>query len=79
LSPRSSTAGRSSISSSADLSSTSDSPIRVWDLATGRPLGQPLTGECCALATAELNGRPFLISERGVDIEIRNLAARVGN
>jgi serine/threonine protein kinase len=42
-----------------------DSVIRVWDLATGEPIGQPLTGHTDSvidLATTELEGRPVIVS-----------------
>jgi len=39
--------------------------VRVWDLATGAPVGGPLTGHdgrVLAVAAAELDGRPVVIS-----------------
>jgi WD40 repeat protein len=39
--------------------------VRVWDLTTGTPLGDPLTGhtgEVSAVAAAEVDGRPVVIS-----------------
>ena len=38
---------------------------RVWDLATGAPIGAPFTGHTdavFAVATAQLDGRPVVIS-----------------
>jgi WD40 repeat protein len=39
--------------------------VRVWDLATGRPVGTPFTGHSGAVravAVAELEGRPVVVS-----------------
>ena len=39
--------------------------MRVWDLATGTPVGDPLTGHdgpVNAVAVGELDGRPMVIS-----------------
>src|SRR6202012_4937349 len=39
--------------------------IRLWDLTTGRPLGEPMTGHTNhirSLVCTELNGRPVAIS-----------------
>jgi WD40 repeat protein len=39
--------------------------VRVWDLATGAPVGDPFTGHrarVVAVAAAELDGRPVVIS-----------------
>jgi len=39
--------------------------VRVWDLATGRPVGDPFTGHpggVNAVATAQLDGRPVAVS-----------------
>jgi WD40 repeat protein len=44
---------------------SSDETVRVWDLATGTPIGSPLTGHTGAVravAAAELDGRPVIIS-----------------
>ncbi|MFE3206233.1 WD40 repeat domain-containing protein [Embleya sp. NPDC059237] len=35
--------------------------VRVWDPATGLPIGEPLIGSVRAVATAELDGRPVAI------------------
>ncbi|MFI1581558.1 WD40 repeat domain-containing protein [Embleya sp. NPDC020630] len=35
--------------------------VRVWDPATGLPVGEPLIGSVRAVATAELDGRPVAI------------------
>ena len=42
-----------------------DRTVRVWDLATGAPVGDPFTGHAgpvSAVAVAELDGRPVVIS-----------------
>ncbi len=47
------------------ISGSEDRSVRVWDLATGAPIGQPLTGHTSwvrAVAAAELDGRPVVIS-----------------
>ena len=46
------------------VSGSDDKTVRVWDLATGAPIGQPLTGHTLrvAVATAQLDGRPVVIS-----------------
>ena len=47
------------------ISGSSDQTIRVWDLATGTPIGDPITGHdgsVNAVTTAELDGRPVIIS-----------------
>ncbi len=47
------------------ISGSSDGTVRVWDLATGAPVGTPFTGHCApvfAVAVAELDGRPVVIS-----------------
>jgi WD40 repeat protein len=47
--------------------------VRLWDLATGRQLGEPLTGHTdwvTAVATATLGGAPIAIS-KGRDRTIR--------
>ena len=39
--------------------------MRVWDLATGHPVGAPLTGHTKrvdAVATAQLRGRPVVVT-----------------
>ena len=39
--------------------------MRVWDLATGKPVGSPFTGHTdavSAVAAAQLDGRPVVIS-----------------
>ncbi|WP_126636740.1 WD40 repeat domain-containing protein [Embleya hyalina] len=52
--------------------------VRVWDPATGLPVGEPLTGSVWAVATAELDGRPVAIvgPEAGRDGEA-DVAVRV--
>ena len=47
------------------ISGSDDGTVRVWDLATGTPIGAPLTGHTSyvrAVAAAELDGRPVAIS-----------------
>ena len=47
------------------ISGSDDGTVRVWDLAAGTPIGQPLTGHTgrvWAVAAAELDGRPVIIS-----------------
>ena len=47
------------------ISGSYDGTVRVWDLATGTPVGDPFTGhtgEVTAVAAAELDGRPVVIS-----------------
>ena len=42
-----------------------DKTVRVWDLATGAPIGRPITGhtsEVYSVATAQLDGRPVIVS-----------------
>lgn len=42
-----------------------DATVGVWDLATGAPIGQPLTGHTeavNAVAIAQLDGRPIIVS-----------------
>ena len=47
------------------ISGSHDRTVRVWDLATGTPVGDPFTGHTSpvtAVAAAELDGRPVAIS-----------------
>ena len=47
------------------ISGSDDGTVRVWDLATGTPIGDPFTGHTgavLAVAVAELDGRPVVIS-----------------
>ncbi len=47
------------------ISGSDDETVRVWDLATGAPVGRPFTGHSRwvrVLAEAELDGRPVVIS-----------------
>ena len=47
------------------VSGSDDGTVRVWDLATGTPVGDPFTGHTggvTAVAVAELDGRPVAIS-----------------
>ena len=47
------------------VSGAGDRTVRVWDLATGAPVGDPFTGHTGgvrAVAVAELDGRPVVVS-----------------
>ena len=47
------------------VSGSSDETVRVWDLATGTPVGRPFTGHrgpVNAVAVTELDGRPVAVS-----------------
>ena len=47
------------------VSGSDDGTVRVWDLATGTPVGSPFTGHdgpVNAVAVAELDGRPVVVS-----------------
>jgi WD40 repeat protein len=63
------------------ISGSSDKTVRVWDLATGTPIGQPLTGHTNfvqSIATAQLNGRPVIVSgSYDSSIRVWDLARRV--
>lgn len=55
------------------VSGSSDMTIRIWDLATSEPIGDPIvghTGEVTALAVADSDDRPVIISG-GTDTTIR--------
>ncbi|MBG0831514.1 protein kinase [Planomonospora sp. ID67723] len=51
-----------------DSHSDNDGAVRVWDLATGKPIGKPFTiddedaGAVYAVAVAQLDGRPVAVS-----------------
>src|SRR4029077_6157701 len=50
------------------ISGSGDRTVRVWDLATGTPLGDPFTGHggpVRSVAAAELAGVPVVISGGG--------------
>ncbi|MGH3914087.1 MAG: hypothetical protein ACRDTC_11880, partial [Pseudonocardiaceae bacterium] len=50
------------------VSGSTDGPVRVWELATGAPVGKPFTGHTDwvrAVAVGELAGRPVVISGSG--------------
>jgi WD40 repeat protein len=65
------------------VSGSDDKTVRVWDLATGAPIGQPLTGTTDAVisvAVAQLDGRPVIVS--GSDdgtVRTWDLAKRIGS
>jgi hypothetical protein len=65
------------------VSGSGDKTVRVWDLATGAPIGQPLTGHTHfvqSVATAQLNGRPVIVSgSDDASIRVWDLARRVGS
>jgi eukaryotic-like serine/threonine-protein kinase len=47
------------------ISGGGDATVRVWDLATGIPIGSPFTGHAGAVhavATVQLDGRPVVVS-----------------
>ncbi len=47
------------------VTGSDDTTVRVWDLGTGRPIGDPLTGHTStvgAVATAVLDGRPVAVT-----------------
>jgi WD40 repeat protein len=51
-----------------------DGTVRVWGLATGMPIGQPLTGHThtvSEVATAQLDNRPVIISGGSYDGTVR--------
>ena len=55
------------------ISGGCDSTVRVWDLGTGDPVGEPFTGHTDAVgavAVGELHGRPIAISG-GFDSTVR--------
>ena len=46
-------------------SASKDATVRVWDAATGKPVGSPFLGHTAAIhavATAQLNGRTVVVS-----------------
>ena len=63
------------------ISGSNDETVRVWDLATGNPLGPPFIGHIhpvSAVATTQLNGRLAVISgSREGTIRVWDLAAHL--
>jgi WD40 repeat protein len=50
------------------VTGSGDTTVRVWDLTTGAPIGQPLTGHTeavNAVAIAQLDGRPVIVTGSG--------------
>ena len=50
------------------ITGSGDNTVRIWDLTTGQPHGQPLTGhtdEVAAVACTMLDGRPVAITSSG--------------
>ncbi|MBK6857924.1 MAG: hypothetical protein IPG97_15630 [Microthrixaceae bacterium] len=50
------------------VSGSEDRSVRVWDLATGAPVGAPFIGHdhwVVAVAVAEVEGRPVVVSGSG--------------
>jgi WD40 repeat protein len=65
--------GRTVIISGGEDTGGLRATVRVWDLNSGAPIGQPLTGHVDgveAVTTAQLDGRPVIISG-GYDGTIR--------
>jgi WD40 repeat protein len=59
------------------VSGSRDQTVRVWDLATGAPVGDPFTGHTHAVnavAVAELNGRPVALSGGDRTVRVWDLA-----
>jgi eukaryotic-like serine/threonine-protein kinase len=53
--------------------------VRVWDLASGTPNGSPFTGHAgwvAAVAAAELDGRPVVISAGWDGVRVWDLTSR---
>ncbi|MDQ1249117.1 MAG: hypothetical protein QG597_3491, partial [Actinomycetota bacterium] len=52
----------------AVVSGSNDRSVRVWDLATGAPIGTPFTGHTSwvrAVTVTDLDGRPIIVSAGG--------------
>jgi hypothetical protein len=59
------------------ISGSADGTVRIWDLATGAPVGTPFTrlgDTVVAVAAAELDGRPVVISGGGIVVRVSDLA-----
>jgi WD40 repeat protein len=66
-----------SIDSGSDVDPGWVAGARVWDLATGAPIGQPLSGHTDApdaLAIAQLDGRPVIVSGSWDGMRVWDLA-----
>ncbi|MFV2023008.1 WD40 repeat domain-containing protein, partial [Micromonospora sp. LOL_023] len=49
------------------VSASDDETVRVWDAATGTPIGEPSThrtGWVLSVAVGQLDGRPVIVSGR---------------
>ncbi|MET9446747.1 hypothetical protein [Streptomyces cinerochromogenes] len=59
------------------VTGAADATVRIWDLTTHQPVGEPLTGHpdaVLAVACAELDGRPVaVISGYGGTLRVWNL------
>jgi WD40 repeat protein len=59
------------------VSGGDDNTVRVWDLATGAPIGQPLTGHdgyVNEVAVTQLEGRPVIVSGGNDNVRVWDLA-----
>ncbi|MFE7046730.1 hypothetical protein ACFU9X_47540, partial [Streptomyces atratus] len=59
------------------VTSSNDKIVRVWDLATGKPVGEPLTGHTDwvrAVATGVVDGRPVAVTSSNNIVRVWDLA-----
>lgn len=65
------------------VSCSGDGAVRRWDLATGAPVGRPLTGHTgfvYAVAAGELDDRPVIVAGSADNtVRVCDLAARVAS